>query len=67
VVLIEPASIRTDAVDKLNHDTQQLMSQSTATGRALYQEAFQRLVATFAAQHDKGSHPRSPPRPWPPH
>jgi NAD(P)-dependent dehydrogenase (short-subunit alcohol dehydrogenase family) len=57
VVLIEPASVRTEAVDKLEHDAQQLLHQATPTGRALYQDAFRRLVATFAAQHDQGSPP----------
>jgi NAD(P)-dependent dehydrogenase (short-subunit alcohol dehydrogenase family) len=57
VVLIEPASVRTEAVDKLNHDAQQLLDRATPDGRALYQDAFRRLVATFAAQHDQGSPP----------
>jgi NAD(P)-dependent dehydrogenase (short-subunit alcohol dehydrogenase family) len=57
VVLIEPASVRTEAVGKLEHDAQQLMDQATPAARALYQDAFRRLVATFAAQHEKGSPP----------
>jgi NAD(P)-dependent dehydrogenase (short-subunit alcohol dehydrogenase family) len=57
VVLIEPASVRTEAVGKLERDAQQLMNQATPTGRALYQDAFRRLVATFADQHDQGSPP----------
>jgi NAD(P)-dependent dehydrogenase (short-subunit alcohol dehydrogenase family) len=57
VVLIEPASVRTEAVDKLDHDAQQLMDQATPAERALYQDAFQRLVATFVAQHEQGSPP----------
>jgi NAD(P)-dependent dehydrogenase (short-subunit alcohol dehydrogenase family) len=57
VVLIEPASVRTEAVGKLEHDAQQLLDQATPTGRALYQDAFRRLVATFAAQHEQGSPP----------
>jgi NAD(P)-dependent dehydrogenase (short-subunit alcohol dehydrogenase family) len=57
VVLIEPASVRTEAVGKLEHDAQQLMDQATPAGRALYQDAFRRLVATFAAQHQQGSPP----------
>ncbi len=59
VVLIEPASVRTEAVGKLNHDAQQLLDQATPTGRALYQDAFRRFVATFAAQHDQGSPPEA--------
>jgi NAD(P)-dependent dehydrogenase (short-subunit alcohol dehydrogenase family) len=57
VVVMEPASVRTEAVDKLQHDAQQLLDQTTPTGRALYQDAFRRLVATFAAQHEHGSPP----------
>jgi NAD(P)-dependent dehydrogenase (short-subunit alcohol dehydrogenase family) len=57
VVVIEPASVRTEAVDKLEHDAQQLLEQATPDGRALYQDAFGRLVATFAAQHEQGSPP----------
>jgi NAD(P)-dependent dehydrogenase (short-subunit alcohol dehydrogenase family) len=57
VVLIEPASVRTEAVDKLQHDAQQLLDQATPSGRALYQDAFRRLVASFAAQHEQGSPP----------
>ncbi len=55
VVLIEPGSIRTKAVDKLDRDAEQLMSQATAAGRALYQDAFRRFVAAFAALHSRGS------------
>jgi NAD(P)-dependent dehydrogenase (short-subunit alcohol dehydrogenase family) len=57
VVVLEPASVRTEAVGKLERDAQQLMDQAAPTGRALYQDAFRRLVATFAAQHDQGSPP----------
>jgi NAD(P)-dependent dehydrogenase (short-subunit alcohol dehydrogenase family) len=57
VVVIEPASVRTEAVDKLQRDAQQLLDQATPDGRALYQDAFRRLVATFAAQHEQGSPP----------
>jgi NAD(P)-dependent dehydrogenase (short-subunit alcohol dehydrogenase family) len=57
VVLIEPANVRTEAVGKLQHDAQQLMNQATPDGRVLYQDAFRRLVATFAAQHEHGSLP----------
>jgi NAD(P)-dependent dehydrogenase (short-subunit alcohol dehydrogenase family) len=57
VVLVEPASIRTDAVGKLTHDTQQLLSQASPAGRALYADNFSRMVSAFTAQHEKGSPP----------
>ena len=59
VVLIEPASIRTEAVGKLGHDAQRLMNQTTLTGRDLYQDAFGQLVAAFGAQHEHGSPPEA--------
>jgi NAD(P)-dependent dehydrogenase (short-subunit alcohol dehydrogenase family) len=57
VVLIEPASIRTEAVDKLHSDAAHLMNQAPPAQRALYQEAFYRLVETFGARHQHGSPP----------
>jgi NAD(P)-dependent dehydrogenase (short-subunit alcohol dehydrogenase family) len=57
VVLIEPASIRSEAVDKLHSDAAHLMSQTQPAQRALYQEAFYRLVDTFGARHQHGSPP----------
>jgi NAD(P)-dependent dehydrogenase (short-subunit alcohol dehydrogenase family) len=57
VVVIEPASIRTDAVGKLRGDAAQLISQAGPGQRALYEDSFQRMVAAFTAQHDKGSPP----------
>jgi NAD(P)-dependent dehydrogenase (short-subunit alcohol dehydrogenase family) len=39
------------------HDAQQLLDQAPPDGRALYQDAFRRLVGTFAAQHEHGSPP----------
>ncbi|MGE5292687.1 MAG: SDR family NAD(P)-dependent oxidoreductase [Micromonosporaceae bacterium] len=59
VSLIEPASIRTEAVGKLGRDAQQLMSEAGPGGRALYEDAFGRLVRTFAARHDRGSPPEA--------
>jgi hypothetical protein len=57
VVVIEPASVRTEAVGTLEHVAQALMRQAAPDGRILYQDAFERLVATFAAQHEQGSPP----------
>lgn len=57
VILVEPASIRTDAVGKLTHDTQQLLRQASPAGRALYADNFTRMVTAFTAQHEKGSPP----------
>jgi NAD(P)-dependent dehydrogenase (short-subunit alcohol dehydrogenase family) len=57
VVVIEPGSIRTDAVGKLRSDAAQLISQADPGQRALYEDSFQRMVTAFTALHDKGSPP----------
>jgi NAD(P)-dependent dehydrogenase (short-subunit alcohol dehydrogenase family) len=57
VVVIEPASIRTEAVDKLHSDAVRLMSQAKPAQQGLYEVAFYRLVDTFGARHQQGSPP----------
>jgi NAD(P)-dependent dehydrogenase (short-subunit alcohol dehydrogenase family) len=57
VVLVEPGSIRSEAVGKLDGDARQVLSQATPDGRALYEDAFLHLVAFFSALHHKGSPP----------
>ena len=57
VVLVEPATVRSEAVDKLDHDATRLMSQASPAQQALYEEAFGHLVDTFAARHRHGSPP----------
>ena len=57
VVVVEPASVRTEAVGKLQRDAQQLISQADPGQRALYEDAFRRMVAAFTSQHEKGSPP----------
>lgn len=59
VVLVEPATVRTEAVGKLDRDAARLMSQASPAQRALYQEAFGHLVDTFAARHRHGSPPEA--------
>jgi NAD(P)-dependent dehydrogenase (short-subunit alcohol dehydrogenase family) len=57
VVLIEPGSIRSEAVGKLDDDARQVLSQVSPGGRALYQDAFLNLVGFFSALHHDGSPP----------
>ena len=57
VVLIEPGSIRSEAVGKLGQDASQVMAQASPAGRDLYEDAFLRLVGFFSALHEKGSPP----------
>lgn len=57
VTLVEPGSIRSEAVDKLQSDARAVMSDAAADGRALYENAFLHLVGFFARLHEKGSSP----------
>jgi NAD(P)-dependent dehydrogenase (short-subunit alcohol dehydrogenase family) len=57
VVLVEPGSIHSEAVGKLDDDARQVLSQASADGRALYQDAFLNLVGFFSALHHHGSPP----------
>jgi NAD(P)-dependent dehydrogenase (short-subunit alcohol dehydrogenase family) len=57
VILVEPGSIRSEAVDKLEKDARTVMNDATAEGRALYENAFLNLVGFFAGLHENGSSP----------
>jgi NAD(P)-dependent dehydrogenase (short-subunit alcohol dehydrogenase family) len=57
VALVEPGSIRSEAVGKLDADARQIMSKASPEGRALYQDAFFHLVSFFSALHHRGSAP----------
>jgi NAD(P)-dependent dehydrogenase (short-subunit alcohol dehydrogenase family) len=57
VVLIEPASIHTEAVDKLELDAERLMSEADPAQRALYEDAFLGLVRTGVTRERNGSRP----------
>jgi NAD(P)-dependent dehydrogenase (short-subunit alcohol dehydrogenase family) len=57
VTLVEPGSIRSEAVDKLHSDARTVMNDTTEQGRALYENAFLHLVDFFAELHEKGSPP----------
>jgi NAD(P)-dependent dehydrogenase (short-subunit alcohol dehydrogenase family) len=57
VALVEPGSIRSEAVGKLDADARQIMSEASPAERALYQEAFFQLVSFFSALHHRGSAP----------
>ena len=58
VILIEPASIHTEAVNKLARDAERLMSESDPSARALYGDAFQRFVRVGLARERNGSPPQ---------
>ena len=57
VTLVEPGSIRSEAVGKLESDALGVLSNATQDGRALYENAFLELVRFFAGIHEKGSSP----------
>jgi NAD(P)-dependent dehydrogenase (short-subunit alcohol dehydrogenase family) len=57
VVLVEPGSIRSEAVGKLDADARQVLGQASPSGRALYQDAFLHLVSFFSTLHHHGSPP----------
>ena len=57
VVLIEPASIHTEAVDKLDRDAERLMREADPRARVLYEDAFRRLVRIGLARERNGSPP----------
>jgi NAD(P)-dependent dehydrogenase (short-subunit alcohol dehydrogenase family) len=57
VVLVEPASIRTDAVAKLERDAAAALQQFGPEGRALYGPAFQEMTKRAVAHEARGSPP----------
>jgi NAD(P)-dependent dehydrogenase (short-subunit alcohol dehydrogenase family) len=58
VVLIEPASIRTAAVDKLERDARAAVERMSVDQRELYGQAFERMV-TMALARERGGSPPS--------
>jgi NAD(P)-dependent dehydrogenase (short-subunit alcohol dehydrogenase family) len=57
VVLIEPASVHTEAVDKLERDAARLISESGPGARGLYEDSFSRMVRVGLARERRGSPP----------
>ncbi|HEY6708612.1 MAG TPA: SDR family oxidoreductase [Actinomycetota bacterium] len=58
VVLIEPASIHTEAVDKLERNAERLLRDADPEARALYEDDFRRFVGIGLARERNGSPPR---------
>lgn len=59
VVLIEPASIRTEAVQRVEPDAERLLAQADAPSRALYEQAFRAFLAVGLAREHAGSPPEA--------
>jgi NAD(P)-dependent dehydrogenase (short-subunit alcohol dehydrogenase family) len=57
VTVVEPGSIRSEAVDKFESDARAVLDGATPDNRALYESAFLHLVDFFAGIHEKGSSP----------
>jgi NAD(P)-dependent dehydrogenase (short-subunit alcohol dehydrogenase family) len=57
VILIEPASIRTEAVEKLAADVEQALKDFGPGGRQLYGDVFSRVITKGLARERKGSPP----------
>jgi NAD(P)-dependent dehydrogenase (short-subunit alcohol dehydrogenase family) len=57
VVLVEPASIHTDAIDKLIRDTSSTADQFDRHGRALYGDSFRNMVEVATKRERNGSPP----------
>jgi len=58
VVLLEPASIHTEAVDKLARNAERLLAAADPRARALYGNDFRRFVAVGLARERNGSPPQ---------
>lgn len=58
-ILVDPATIRTDAGDKFAADAAATLSAFSAEGRARYGAAFTKMTAAFASSHEKGSPPEA--------
>lgn len=58
VVLVEPASIRTEAVGKIMADTQRVLEQFDETQRALYADAYRSMTRRGLAREKAGSSPQ---------
>ena len=58
VILVRPASIRTDAVDKFEADADKTIASFTDEGRALYADTYRRMVAAALPRLRRGSSPQ---------
>ena len=57
VMLLEPASIRTDAIDKLQRDSKSAVAQFSSVGRELYGETYLGMVGAALKRERRGSPP----------
>lgn len=57
VVLVEPASIRTPAVDKMRAEVDQTLAEFTPEQQVLYGSTYRSVLSNFLAKEDNGSPP----------
>lgn len=57
VVLVEPASVHTEAVGKLARDADQLLQEASEDARDLYQDSFRRMIQVGLNREQHGSPP----------
>ncbi|MET0995619.1 MAG: hypothetical protein ABWY20_16745 [Mycobacterium sp.] len=57
MVLVEPASIHTDAVDKLERDGIEAANEFSSEGRELYRETYLGIIGTALKRERNGSSP----------
>jgi len=57
VILIRPAGIRTEAVDKFEADAEKTIASFTDEGRGLYEDIYRRMVAAALPRLRRGSPP----------
>lgn len=58
VVVIEPASIHTEAVDKAQRDAERLLREAGPDARSLYADSFRRFLGVGLARERNGSPPQ---------
>jgi NAD(P)-dependent dehydrogenase (short-subunit alcohol dehydrogenase family) len=57
VILVEPASIHTETVDKTEADAERVVAQMTQTDRTHYEQAYRTMIGRFLAGEREGSSP----------
>src|SRR5204863_6666118 len=57
VVLLEPASIHTDAIDKLQRDSKDAVDEFSAEGQKLYRDTYLGMVSAALKREQNGSPP----------
>lgn len=57
VAVVEPGTIRTEAADKLEADSERMLARFPSDGRARYEAPYRAFVRAFEEQHQHGADP----------